>query len=601
MKLIWATLRDLLPLLPSAARRFFLWYAVIQSALTLLDVAAMGLLALLIGPIVAGTQLTLPVVGTLSIETAPLFVLLACGLIVLKSLLSVGVNWISTRRFARYELAIGDRMFHAYIHSSWEERSKRTVAEITRIADAGIANTIMGFLLPLARVPSMALTFLLILAVMVIADPLTSVIALVYLLAVAWLVNKVVTGRALEAGQVNLSFSYRVASLMTEMVDALKELSLRGRLDQIARFVTDNRTHAVRARANLSFLGSIPTFAFEMALIGGFLLIGVVNYFQGGMVAATAAVALFAATGFRLIPAINGLQAAIVQGNASVPAARDVIDDLNRIEKDVAETTTPADTAELPESPRTIALHDVSFRYPGATHDVLRHLDFEIPLGSSLGIVGPSGAGKSTLIDLLLGLSVPTAGGITIDELPLTSVLRAWRSRVGYVPQRVALFDGSIAQNVALTWDSDYDRDRVMDALDKAQLLSLVESRANGIDERIGERGYSLSGGQQQRLGIARALYADPLVLVLDEATSALDTKTEDSVSQAIRKLRGEVTLITVAHRLSTIKDYDQICYLQDGQIVGKGTFYELARTVPAFGEQVALAGLAEPLRAQRG
>jgi ABC-type multidrug transport system fused ATPase/permease subunit len=161
----------------------------------------------------------------------------------------------------------------------------------------------------------------------------------------------------------------------------------------------------------------------------------------------------------------------------------------------------------------------------------------------------------------------------------------------------VALFDGTIAQNVALTWDDDFDRAKVIEALERAQLGSLVDSRDGGIDAKIGERGFSLSGGQQQRLGIARALYSNPLVLVLDEATSSLDTKTEDDVTQAIRSLRGEVTLISVAHRLSTIKDYDQICYLEDGRIIGSGSFTALAQQLPAFGEQVALAGLSGKLR----
>lgn len=282
-----------------------------------------------------------------------------------------------------------------------------------------------------------------------------------------------------------------------------------------------------------------------------------------------------------------------MQATESIPAARDVTGDMIAAERSVAERTTPADTARLDDSPRRLSLRNVRFRYPSASEDVLRGLDLEIPLGSTLGIVGPSGAGKSTLIDLLLGLSSPTGGEIDIDEDPLPTVLRAWRSRVGYVPQRVALFDGTIAQNVALTWDNDFDPERVSQALERAQLGNLIASRERGIHERIGERGVSLSGGQQQRLGIARALYADPLVLVLDEATSSLDTKTEDDVSRAIRRLAGDITIISVAHRLSTIKDYDRICYLEHGLIVGQGTFGEVARDVPAFGEQVALAGLA--------
>ncbi len=179
-------------------------------------------------------------------------------LIIVKSALTVIVHWFATRRFAQYELEIGDRMFKAYINSSWEERSKRSVAEITRIADSGIANTMAGFILPLMRVPSSALTFVLIIAVLFAANPMTSIIALVYLTLIAVVVHLVVTKRALEAAQVNLTYSYRVAILMTEMIEALKELSLRNRLSEVADLVTTNRHRSVRARANGSFLGVVP-------------------------------------------------------------------------------------------------------------------------------------------------------------------------------------------------------------------------------------------------------------------------------------------------------------------------------------------------------
>lgn len=596
MKRIWPVLRDLLPLLPEGARRYFAGYMVATTVITGLDVVAMSLLALIIGPALSGGTLSIPIIGVVSPEMLPMIALGACALIILKSVLSVTLHWFATRRFAKYELEIGDRMFKAYINSSWEERSKRSVAEITRIADGGIANTMAGFLLPLMRVPSMIFTFVLIIVVLLVADPWTAVIAFVYLGIVALIVHQVVTRRALEAAQVNLTFSYRVAILMTEMMEALKELSLRNRLSEVSDLVTSNRSRSVRARANGSFLGIIPGFAFEAALIGGVILIGAFSFSQGGVTAALSSVALFAATGFRLIPAITGIQGGIVQAVASTPAALDVIGDLTSAEKDMTTSQPPADTAKLAESPRELRLTDVRFRYPSSEEDVIRGMSLDIPLGSSLGIVGPSGAGKSTLIDLLLGLSQTSRGAITIDGAPLNSVLTQWRGRVGYVPQRVALFDGTIAQNVALTWSDEVDEGRVMEALDRAQLGSLIRSRAGGIHERIGERGVSLSGGQQQRLGIARALYTDPLVLVLDEATSSLDTKTEDEVTKSIRALQGEVTLISVAHRLSTIKDYDRICYVDDGIIAASGSFLEVAATLPAFAEQVVLAGLARDL-----
>lgn len=596
MKRVWAVLQDLLPLLPVGAQRYFVVYMIATTVVTLLDVVAMSMLAIVIGPAITGIPLTLPLIGEITPAMAPWLALSALVLIILKSVFSVSLHWHATRRFARYELEIGDRMFRAYINSSWEQRSKRSVAEITRIADAGIANTMAGFLLPLMRVPSSIFTFVLVLGVLVVVNPMISIIALVYLSLIALVVHQFVTKRALEAAQVNLEFSYRVAILMTEMMEALKELSLRNRLSDVAELVTVNRQRSVRARANGSILGIIPGFVFEAALIGGIILVGGASFLQGGLTAALTSVALFATAGFRLIPAINGIQGGIVQAVASIPSATDVIGDLIASENDMRMSTTPADTAELSTTPRDMRLENVRFRYPNATEDVIRGMSVDIPLGSSLGIVGPSGAGKSTLIDLLLGLSVPSSGEILIDGHPLNSVLRQWRGRVGYVPQRVALFDGTIAQNVALTWSDEIDRDRVQRALDRAQLSTLVSSRAGGIDERIGERGVSLSGGQQQRLGIARALYTDPLVLVLDEATSSLDTKTEDEVTKSIKALQGEVTLISVAHRLSTIKDYDRICYVDEGVIVSSGTFYEVAAALPSFAEQVLLAGLAGDL-----
>ncbi len=596
MKRVWELLKQLLPLLPKGAQRYFVMYMISTTAVTILDVIAVSMLAIVIGPAITGGSLQIPLIGEITAEMAPLFALIACVMIILKSALSLLLHWHATRRFAKYELAIGDRMFRAYINSSWEQRSKRSVAEITRIADGGIANTMAGFLLPLMRVPASICTFVLVLVVLLVVSPAISIITLVYLSLIALLVHYLVTKRALEAAQVNLLYSYRVAILMTEMMEALKELSLRNRLGDVADLVTDNRQRSVRARANGSILGIVPGFVFEMALIGGILLIGGFSFFQGGFTSALTSVALFATAGFRLIPAINGIQGGIVQAIATIPSASDVIGDLIASENDMKVSTTPADTAALSERPALLTLRDVHFRYPSASEDVIRGMSLDIPLGSSVGIVGPSGAGKSTLIDLLLGLSLPSGGEIRIDGAPLTEVLRQWRGRVGYVPQRVALFDGTIAQNVALTWSDEIDRERVTHALERAQLGSLVASRAGGIDERIGERGVSLSGGQQQRLGIARALYTDPLVLVLDEATSSLDTKTEDEVTKSIRALAGEVTLISVAHRLSTIKDYDRICYVDHGRIVSQGTFREVAAELPSFAEQVLLAGLSREL-----
>lgn len=592
MKQMWSALRDFLPLLPGRARLFLAIYIVCTAVLALFDVASMSLIVLIITPVASGGPVVLPVLGELPPEATPWLLLIACSLIIIKSVLAVLMNYIATRQFAMYQFEIGARMFRAYLGSSWEERSKRSTVEFTRIADTGISVAISGLVLSLLTIPGNVLTIVLTLGVLVVAQPVTALLSLAYLGVVAVIINQVVTKRTLRAAADDLEFSFRVARLLTEMVEAMKELTLRGRLEQIQEVVGGHRRVAIKARASLAFLSTIPRYSYEAALIGGFLLIGGTAYLLGGLSAAVVAVALFGAAGIRLIPALTAIQASVISATASVPWVKDVVKDLLGAEANSTDALSGIDASALPVAPKTLALEGIEFRYPAGKSHVLLGLDLSVPLGSSLGIVGPSGSGKSTLVDLLLGLRTPTSGQISIDGVPLTDVIHSWRSRIGYVPQRVTLFDGTIGQNVALTWDEEYDREKVLAVLAKAQLNSLIESREKGIDERIGERGMSLSGGQQQRLGIARALYSDPLVLVLDEATSSLDTKTEDDVVTAIKALQGEVTLIAVAHRISTIKDYDQICYLDDGQILGKGTFRELAKAVPQFGLQVKLAGL---------
>lgn len=595
MKEIWAAFRDLLPLLPGRARLFLWLYIAATVGLSVFDIVSMALLAVTISAVTSGSAISVPIIGEQPQEAAIWVIVIACALIIVKSALSVIVHKIATRQFALYEYQIGVRLFRAYLGASWEERSRRSTVEFTRIADTGISVAISGLVLSGLAIPGNVLTITLTMAVLVVAQPLTAGLALVYLGLVALILNKVVTRRSLEASERDLKHTYRVARLLTEMVESLKELTLRGRLDQIQGVVGEHRKRAVQARAAKSFLIVVPRHAYEAALIGGFLLIGGAAYARSGQTAAVAAIALFAAAGMRLIPALTGLQTAVITASTSLPWVRDVVGDLRGAERSAPTVHGAKDVATLPENPGQLGLENVSFTYPTSSTAVLENLNLAIPLGSTVGVVGPSGSGKSTLIDLLLGLRFPSSGTIEIDGEPLANVIHAWRSRIGYVPQKVTLFDGTIGQNIALTWDDDYDREKVHEVLDKAQLTSLVAARANGIDAPIGERGFTLSGGQQQRLGIARALYSDPLVLVLDEATSALDTKTEDDVVRAIRNLRGEVTIVAVAHRISTIKDYDQICYLDGGRVLGVGTFRDLEASLPQFALQVQMAGLGEP------
>lgn len=591
MKQLIQTLRDLLPLLPQKARRFIIVFGILLSALSLLDAAALGVFALVMTQILAGGDLQLPIVGTVS-ESASLWVLVAsASLMIVKSLLSIALQWVSTRKFAEFELEIGSHLFDSYIRSPWTERMKRSTAELVRLIDVGIANTISGVLIPAVTIPSQLLTFVSVLAILVIAEPFTALITLVYLGLIALGMYFFLSKKALQAGRVNRDAAMRMSSLVSEMISALKEITLRDKARQVGDVVLASRSRAAHARSNIRFLSVVPRFVVDMALIGGFLLVGGVSFMLGGLETALASVAVFGLAGFKMVPSITSVQSQLTQTQSTLPYTSVVMDDIRQA-RTYRETYEAIGQKKIGANPRTLRLNGVNFTYPSASEPALTDINLDIPIGSSLGIVGQSGAGKSTLIDILLGLLSPSEGTMLLDGTDLNEVLADWRSRVGYVPQDVAIFDGSIAQNVALTWTSDFDEERVKAALRRAQLLDTVETRAGGIHGRVGERGLALSGGQRQRLGIARALYVDPLVLVLDEATSALDTATEAAVAEAIQELHGEITVISVAHRLSTVRHSDQICFMKNGSIVTRGTFDQVVQENEDFAQQAALAGL---------
>lgn len=594
MKIVAQTFRELMVWLPLDARRYLKRYVVVSCLLAILDIVAIMLLAVSLAPMISGTSIRLPLIGTVGPESFIWVFTAVAALILLKSVLALLQQWFATRRFASFELEIGRQLFDSYIKAPWTHRLARNTSQIVRIADVGIANATSGFLLPIIQLPALVISFVLILVIIVIAQPLTALITVVYLGGIMALLYWVVSARSVQAGRVSRDYALKTVALMTEMMQALKEITLRNKVAEVAQVIQYNRSFSTRARANMNFLGSLPGFVLNGALVGGFLLVGGIGYLTGGMEAAVGSVALFAVAGFRLIPSLTGFQSILVTTTANVPHVQAVIFDIKASQIHI-EAAEKLGGDPIEGDPAMLRLRDVSFAYPGHEDTPAIHsIDLDIPIGSSIALVGSSGAGKSTLVDVLLGLLVPQHGTMMLDGQKLTDVLAAWRSRVGYVPQDVALFDGTIAQNVALAWeDHEIDFDKVQAALERAQLWDTVVARDGGVRGRIGERGIALSGGQRQRLGIARALYSDPLVLVLDEATSALDTKTESLVTAAIRGLKGKVTIISVAHRLSTIRDSDQICFLQDGTIAARGNFDELVTAVPNFAEQAQLAGLA--------
>lgn len=592
MRQLFSLFREVLAVFPPSGRRFVLAYGWLLASLAILDVAALGLLAALIGPIAAGLPASLPIVGELSASGLVWAVLGVCALMILKSVFAVAITLWGVRRIARYEVAVGDRLFRAYINAPWSSRLRRNSADMLQFSDSGVNATVNSFVMPGATLIGEAVTLFAVIATLAVAQPMLALVTLLYMAGLGGVLHLWSANRSRIVGETYVDAAVRTGRFVLEIVGAMKEVTLRNKENEVAAVVEKSRARKATALAEMAFLQGVPRYALEAGLVGGFVLVGGIGYFAGGIEQALSAVALFGLAGFRIAPSVVRAQTVISGMISNSTFARRLLTEMSDTEKAAVEATSE-NALTVPSGAKRIVFDRVSFRYSSGDEPAIRDISFNIELGTTVALVGESGAGKSTIVDLVLGLIEPSDGRVALDDTPLADLKVAWRQRVAYVPQEVALFDATIAQNVALTWSDDADYDRVRTALKRAHLWDVVENRYGGVDAKVGERGLALSGGQRQRLGIARALYNDPLVLVMDEATSALDSKTESAVTESIAELQSGVTVIVVAHRLSTIKNADRIFFLRRGELAGSGTFDELVAKFPDFAEQAQLAGLA--------
>jgi ABC-type multidrug transport system fused ATPase/permease subunit len=328
-------------------------------------------------------------------------------------------------------------------------------------------------------------------------------------------------------------------------------------------------------------------------MVLGALLISAAQFATQDAPRAVATLAVFLAAGSRIAPAVLRFQQGALQIRSSLGAASPTLDLIEEMQC-IKRIDTSVDDLDLDHhgfNPE-IDICNVSFSYPGNQGKVIDSVTISAKVGTSVALVGPSGAGKTTLVDILLGVLNPSDGTTSISGLLPIDAVSKWPGAIAYVPQDIFISNGTIRENVSLGYPLNEATDElVIDALQIAQLDKFVASLPLGLDTPVGDRGARLSGGQRQRLGIARAMFTKPRLLVLDEATSALDGVTEASISDSINALKGRVTLVLIAHRLSTVLNADQIAYLSEGKVISIGTFDEVRTNVPDFDIQVKLMG----------
>jgi ATP-binding cassette subfamily C protein len=338
-------------------------------------------------------------------------------------------------------------------------------------------------------------------------------------------------------------------------------------------------------------LEAIPHLLIETVFVCGMLLvIALVTLYRHTSPDMVPLLGLYAYVGFRMLPSLSRILVAVNNIRYGAAATLRLATDLHAFTR-LPDGRFPASVEGLLPFTEQIVLEHMTYAYEGTPVPVLDDVTLTIRRGESIGIVGATGAGKSTLIDLILGLLQPGSGRITVDGRDIAHSLRAWRQKIGYVPQSIFLLDDTVRRNIAFGLrDSDIQEEKVWAAARMAQLEEDLTSLPQGLDTVIGERGIRLSGGQRQRVAIARALYSEPEVLVFDEATSALDNQTEQEVIRSIEALRGEKTLLIIAHRLSTVRACDRLVFLHDGRVAGCGSFAELAAQCGEFRRMAVLA-----------
>ncbi|MGI8684761.1 MAG: ABC transporter ATP-binding protein [Acidimicrobiales bacterium] len=486
------------------------------------------------------------------------------------------------------EAETSTRLFRAYLLAPWTFHLGRNSAELQRTTHDSVRRVFEDATASFVGAIGDAAILLAVTLLFLVTDPLVAIAVIGYFGLVGAGYQRLIHSRAEAAGAEVLGQVRHSYQTVQQGVRSAKQLLLLHRQE---RFVQELRTTklqmASRVRTVL-LLMQLPRYYLETALITGVGLMSVLLFSNREPAQALGALGFFLAAGFRLLPSLNRVLVASSSARSNLPALRAIHDDLELLETAGGPTST---TGPLPAGP--IELDRVTYAYPGAPQPALRDLSLTIPPGECLGIVGGSGAGKTTFLDVLLGLLPPDGGTITVGGVPQLDVLEPFQRSVGYVPQNVGLVDDTLLANIAFACSpEEIDGSRVAEAAQLAQLDDLIARLPRGLDSMVGEEGVRLSGGERQRVGIARALYHRPSILVFDEATSALDSSTESRITATIEGLRGDRTIIVVAHRLSTVRGCDRLCLLREGRIAASGTFAHLNAASAEFREFVRLGDL---------
>jgi len=534
------------------------------------------------------------------------FALLAVGVLVLKTFLQAVISRRIYRFLAFRQAEVATELARRFLKRPLLFVQRWTTSEAIYALGSGVSAATVAILGSGITIVSEVTLFVVMLIALFAVDPVTALIAVGLFVIVISVSHRILSRKSQRNAQIMTEASISTLTAVSEALQTYRESSVLNRRELYVARYQGLVDRFARATASNSFIVEMPKYVLEATLYVAVVVLGVAQFLLNkNLTQAATTTAVFLAAGMRLVPALLRLQGAgITIRNAAVTAQptfylaralespKNFMDIQSSSDIDYQAIRTRLARGHDDFDP-TVKVSAVSITYEAGSAPALFTVSLEAEPGTSVALVGSTGAGKSTLADVIIGALEPDQGIVTISGVSPREAIERWPGAIAYVPQSVALVVGTVRDNVALGLPPEaIDDHMVWDALERAHIADFLRESRGGLDTQIGERGVRLSGGQRQRLGIARGLYTRPRLLVLDEATSALDAETERAIVQTLDELEGEVTTVTVAHRLATVRRADRLLYLEHGRVVAEGTFDEVRTQVPDFDRQAALLGL---------
>ena len=578
-------------LLRRRERREFLAIVVARvslHSLDLLGVAAVGLLGGMIAAALEGASQVTFLGGTFAIESQQSFVTvaaLAVAFFVLKSALGAVLLRVTSTFLARVESESAVEISQYLFTGDLARVRSLSRGEIQWAVYPAVSTGITSMLYSGAILVTEATLLLVMLAGFFIIDPQAGLYVAAYFALLTTGFQLIVGGRLKRLGQRLRTNSVVLNNSILDMASVFREATVLNKRDHFLKRFAEVRTRQALDNGLQRFVLGLPRFVIEAFLMLGVFTLLIWQATSASTMDLLVFTGVFLAGGTRMMAAVLPIQNALTEVRIQRPTAsraHQLISEarsVQTLEKAHDETTT-AGRHSNSDLPFAVTVRGLSFSYPGADHETISGLDFSVESGEFMAIIGPSGAGKSTVVDLLLGIHDPQEGEITICGRRPARLIRDVPGSVSYVPQSPGMISGSVEENVALGHET-IDTERVRHVLGEAGLWSHISTLSNGLQTPLSHERHGLSGGQIQRLGLARALYTNPKLLVLDEATSALDAETEATIMESLERLRGNTTIVVVAHRLSTVQRADNLIVMEKGRILAIGKFDKVRRDVP--------------------